>query len=157
VGNRPYRTEHLKKRFLVEFGETGIVSRAAEAAGVGRTTVYEWQEHDDTFAQAFRQAEIRSTEVLETEARRRAVNGVEKQRRVFDSRGNLIDEYTEITYSDTLLIFLLKARAPEKYRDRHDITSGGDPITIRVQYVDIDPAQAEFGTARLPAAGESAA
>jgi hypothetical protein len=118
VGSRPNRTAQRKKRFLDVFGELGIISRAAEAAGVGRTTVYEWQEHDEHFSLAFRQAEIRSTEVLESEARRRAVDGVEKERRVYDNRGNLIDEYTETSYSDTLLIFLLKARDPNKYRER---------------------------------------
>lgn len=131
-------TEQHKKLFLEKFGELGIVSAAAEAAGVGRTTVYDWQERDEQFVLAFRQAEIRATEVLETEARRRAVEGVAKQRRVYDNRGNLIDEYSETTYSDTLLIFMLKARAPEKYRDRHDITSGGQPIQSAA--IDIDQA-----------------
>lgn len=35
--------------------------------------------------------------------------------------------------SDTLLIFLLKARRPEKYRERHVVEGGGDkPIGITV-------------------------
>lgn len=35
--------------------------------------------------------------------------------------------------SDTLLIFLLKARRPEKYRERHVVEGGGDkPIEITV-------------------------
>lgn len=137
-GSRPLRSAHRKKRFLEAFSETGIVSHACEAAGVPRRSVYMWQEHDDQFALEFQQAEIRATEVLEQEARRRAVAGVDKQRRVYDSRGNLIDEYAETTYSDTLLIFLLKARAPEKYRDRHDITSGGRPL--QASHEDLDAA-----------------
>ncbi len=147
---RPNKTEQMKKRFLDEFSEVGIISRAAEAAGVGRTTVYDWQEHDDQFAYAFRQAEIRSTEVLESEARRRAVDGVEKHRRVYDNRGNLIDEYVETTYSDTLLIFLLKARSPEKYRERHDITTGGQPLRAAHESIDaaIDQRLAELATQR---------
>jgi len=118
MARTPRQSVQLKKRFLEEFGERGIISRAAEAAGIDRNTVYYWQEHDEEFAQAFRQAEIRSTEVFESEAVRRAVDGVDKQRRVYDNRGNLIDEYTETSYSDTLLIFLLKARNPGKYRER---------------------------------------
>jgi hypothetical protein len=147
------QSQHLKKRFLVEFGEVGVITRAADAVGIDRNTVYYWQEHDDGFAQAFRQAEIRSTEVLETEARRRAVEGVEKQRRVYDNRGNLVDEYVETSYSDTLLIFLLKARAPEKYRDRHDITSGGQPLTTA--HADLDHAITER-LAQMVAGGKGA-
>lgn len=95
----------LKKGFLDAFRLTGNVTQACSASGVGRSTVYRWQEHDEQFALSFRQAELESTELLEAEAQRRAVSG-----------------------SDTLLIFLLKARAPEKYRERHDITSGGQPL-----------------------------
>jgi hypothetical protein len=37
-------------------------------------------------------------------------------------RGQHIDTVVKTEYSDTLLIFLLKARAPEKYRDNVHIT-----------------------------------
>lgn len=118
----------LKRKVLEHFAVYGNITQAAIHAGIERKTIYNWQEHDDEFAVAFREAELKATEHLEAEARRRAVEGVDKQRRVYDNRGNLIDEYTETSYSDTLLIFLLKARAPEKYRDRHDITTGGQPL-----------------------------
>lgn len=142
------QSAHLKKRFLEVFAEHGIISHAADAVGIDRNSVYYWQEHDDQFAAAFAQAEIHATEVLESVARRRAVDGVDKQRRVYDSRGNLIDEYTETTYSDTLMIFLLKARAPEKYRDRHDITTGGQPLQHATADIDqaIDRRLAELAT-----------
>lgn len=119
------QSQRHKGLFLKHFAEYGNVTAAAKAAGVERNTVYVWQERDDQFVAAFREAEIMATETLEQEARRRAVEGVEKQRRVFDNRGNLIDEYTEYQYSDTLLIFLLKARAPEKYRDRIGVEHSG--------------------------------
>jgi hypothetical protein len=128
---------HLKKTFLEHFAEFGNISAAARHAGIERHSVYNWQEHDNDFAIAFQQAEIASLEIMEGEARRRAVDGVGSQRRVYDNRGNLVDEYTETKYSDTLLIFLLKARAPEKYRDRYDVTTGGQPLA---QVSDIDQA-----------------
>lgn len=108
-----------KKAFLDHFRVHGNVTAAARVAGVERTNAYRWQEHDDQFAAAYREAEIEATETLEAEARRRAVEGVEKETGVYH-RGQLIATQTEITYSDTLLIFLLKARAPEKYRERFD-------------------------------------
>jgi hypothetical protein len=121
-------TPHQKKRFLEHFAEFGNVSTAAKLAGIDRTTVYFWQEIDDEFAEGFRQADLKATEVLEAEARRRAVEGVTSETPVRGRNGELLDTIVETKYSDTLLIFLLKARSPEKYRDRHDITSGGQPI-----------------------------
>jgi hypothetical protein len=104
---------HLKKAFLDAFAQTGIVRAAAEAAGVGRASVYRWLEHDDAFALAFRQAEEESTQRLEQEAFRRATRPIEP--------------------SDTLLIFLLKARRPERYRDRVDVRQQVEATVAHVE------------------------
>jgi predicted DNA-binding transcriptional regulator AlpA len=106
------QVRQLKKAFLADFARTGNVSESCENVGIGRSTVYVWQEHDDEFAAGWREAEIKATEYLETEARRRATEGTKKP--VYQG-GQLVGFVTE--KSDTLLIFLLKARAPEKYRE----------------------------------------
>lgn len=74
-------------------GET--ITAASKAAGVCRKTAYNWRESDKAFADAWDDAIEVGTEKLETEATRRALDG-----------------------SDTLLIFLLKARRPKVYRER---------------------------------------
>jgi hypothetical protein len=139
---RPRQSAHLKRAFLKVFGEQGIISRAADQVGIDRNTVYYWQEHDAGFAAAFRQAEARATELLEAEAHRRAVQGVERLK--FDRGLPLVnpdtgEPYREREYSDTLLIFLLKARNPAKYRDnsRVELTGkDGGPIDIDVEPAD---------------------
>lgn len=108
---------HLKARFLLEFAKNGNVSAAAVRAGVGRRTVYAWQEHDEQFLAAYREAELMAIDVLEKEAHRRAVTGVVEP--VYQG-GRKVGEVRK--YSDTLLIFLLKGFKPEKYRERIDIT-----------------------------------
>lgn len=118
------RTPHLKKAFLESFSQHGNISAAARAAGIDRTTVYLWQEKDEEFVQQFRVAEIEATEHLEHAAYDRAVNGVKNEKGVY-FRDELIATETEIKYSDTLLIFLLKARAPDKYRDNQHVTHSG--------------------------------
>lgn len=144
---------HMKRRFLKHFRVLGNVSAACAAAGITRRgTVYDWQEHDDAFAAAYREAEIQATEVLEAEARRRAVDGVTKETGIFH-HGQLIGTQVEVSYSDTLLIFLLKARAPEKYRERHDVTTGGQPLAAA--HADLDAA-IERGLAGLVARSEGA-
>lgn len=146
------RSARHKRDFLTHFAKFGNITTAAALAGVDRRTIYKWQEIDDQFVAAFRDADIQATEVLEHEARRRAVEGVEKKRRVYDNRGNLIDEYTEQQYSDTLLIFLLKARAPEKYRDRIGVEHSG---SIDTTTEDLDRRIASR-LAAMEARGESA-
>ncbi len=111
------RAARLKRAFLVEFARTGNLGHSAATVGIlSRQTVYAWLEHDEEFSQAYANAEIEATEALEREALRRAVEGT-PYRRTSYYRGKVVgtDEKTE--YSDTLLMLLLRARAPEKYRE----------------------------------------
>jgi hypothetical protein len=128
--SRANTTEQRKKRFLEAFALNGNISAACQASSVGRTSVYEWQEKDESFVQAFRLAEIESTERLEAEAYRRAHDGVIKETPIMHN-GQVAYTVVEHKYSDTLLIFLLKARNPAKYRELPNI----DP-TERVSLAD---------------------
>lgn len=106
---------HPKKRaFLKAFAETGNITDACKASKIPRSTYYVWTEQDDTFVAACGLAKQTAIENLESEARRRAVTGVPKP--IYSRDGKLID--TVWDYSDTLLIFLLKGAAPDKYKDR---------------------------------------
>jgi hypothetical protein len=127
------QNRHHKKAFLEMFRRTGNISAAVRLVpGLARSTVYVWLKTDAQFEADFQDAELESTEIMEEEAARRAVEGVPRTRRNYH-RGELVDEYEEIQYSDTLLMFLLKARAPQKYRERfsheHSGPDGG-PIPI---------------------------
>lgn len=124
------QTVRRKKQFLDHFRLHGNISKTCRAIRLNRSTVYEWQEIDDQFAAAFREAEIEATETLEAEAHRRAVEGLRRLK--FDKGQAILDPdtgapYAELEYSDTLLIFLLKARAPEKYRDNVPANQSGTP------------------------------
>lgn len=119
------------KRFLEEFEKTALVIEACRRADVARSTVYERRKTDKEFAAAWQEIEDNVVERMEAEAHRRAVDGVE--RRSYDKDGNLIRE--EQVYSDTLLMFLLKARRPHVYREnvRHEHSGpGGAPIAHAV-------------------------
>jgi len=125
--------DRARERFLRWYAQSGNVTYAAKRAGVPRNTIYEWQEASDQFAAAFREADLKATEVLEREAWRRANEGVAEP--VYQ-HGKLVG--TIQRYSDNLLMFLLRARAPERYRDRVDVSvapiiksvSGFDPADV---------------------------
>lgn len=93
---------------------------AAQEAGVNKTTAYRWRESDEDFAQAWDEALEEGTDRLEQEALRRARDGVSKP--VFH-KGSVVGHVQE--YSDTLAIFLLKARRPEVYRERASLEHTG--------------------------------
>ena len=106
-----------KRAFLAAFRETGNVRLACEAAGVGRSSHYRWLEKDPEYRAAFDVAKEDATDVLEAEAHRRAVEGIEEP--VGWYKG--VAGGTVRRYSDVLLIFLLKSLRPERYRERVDV------------------------------------
>ena len=110
---------HPKKRaFLSAFAECGNKSRAAEMAGIVKQTLYtrQWRE-DREFQVALKSARVMAADVLEQEAHRRAVEGVEEP--VGWYKG--VAGGTVRRYSDVLLMFLLKGLLPERYRERRDL------------------------------------
>lgn len=98
--------------FLDLFAQTGNVMLSARGAGVDRRTPYDLRARDERFAQAWADADEAATQVLEAEARRRAM-----------------------ATSDRLLEFLLKSRRPAVYRENHRVEvvgDGGGPVQTQV-------------------------
>lgn len=114
--------------FCAALAETCNVGRACRAVGISRQTAYNWREADADFALAWDRAMKAGLLALEDEAHRRAFEGTDEP--VF-YKG---DECGSVRkYSDTLAIFLLKAHAPEKYREntRMELTgANGGPVQI---------------------------
>jgi hypothetical protein len=88
---------------------------------VNRVTAYDVREKDPEFAALWEEALEIATARMEAEARRRAVRGTLKP--VF-YEGSVCGHIRE--YSDTLMIFLLKAHKPGMYRDNKVVVTG-DP------------------------------
>jgi hypothetical protein len=106
-------TPEKKAKFLSVLAEGGSVTQAARAIGVARKNVYEWRNKDEQFKADWDDAVEQGTDCLEDEAVKRAKD-----------------------HSDTLLIFLLKARRKERYAERQEYTGkDGGPITLR-QFLD---------------------
>lgn len=95
---RRARRPDWRSRFLELVASTGNVSLAASAVQISRSTPYTRAARDPTFAAAWAEAEARAIDVLEAEARRRALIG-----------------------SDALIMFLLRSLRPERYRDTIDV------------------------------------
>jgi hypothetical protein len=123
-------TRERREQFLKALAGTGIVSVSVQIAGTSRTRVYELRKRDTAFASAWDGAEEQAADALEAEAWRRAVDGVPEP---LVSSGKVVrdDDGQPLAirrYSDNLLLALLKARRPERFKDRavveHDIADG---------------------------------
>lgn len=129
-----HKTEFDESRaavFLDFLSKTANVVASCDAAGIPRTTVYRWRKNFDAFRAAWEESQELGTDALEDEAIRRCSHGVARKK--FTGKGDPVmdpetgKQYVELDYSDTLLIFMLKARRPEKFKDRSETTLGGIP------------------------------
>jgi len=109
---------HKQGKFLENFAKTGHFTMSCKVAGVTATTVYQYMRTSDEFKAAVEEAREYSVELMESEARRRAVEGIS---RIIYYQGMPCGR--EQQYSDGLLMFLLKGNAPGKYKDRAEINS----------------------------------
>lgn len=112
----------LQDKFLKAFSMTANVRAACMSAGIDRSTFYAWQEHDETFALRYHQAEAEASDVVRAEIWRRGIQGVEKPlvsmgKLVYDEQGKPM---TVREYSDALLTLLAKARMPE-FREKQQV------------------------------------
>jgi hypothetical protein len=150
VANRTIRTPEKKAAFLDALAEGASVTKAASAAGLGRTAAYAWREDDEGFKAEWDSAVEAGTDVMEDEALRRAVNGVSKP--VFH-KGTACGYVQE--YSDTLMIFMLKARRPDKYKDRAAVESDNTVRIISSEPMSEDDWQAKYGDPVATAEGSA--
>jgi hypothetical protein len=128
-----------KGDFLAILMRCGNVSYACRKAKLERRTAYRWREQSEAFRKAWDEAAELGTDALEDEAIRRGFRGVRKP--VFQG-GQCVGYVRE--FSDTLLIFLLKARRPNKFREqyKHEVSGpDGKEIAYKVTVNGITPEQ----------------
>jgi len=113
--------EEARARFLDLYAERGTLIECCRLAGLSYDAVVAAKERIPAFAAALAQAEQSVLEKLEREAMRRAVEGTVVRSRKF-WHGQLVGEDVKTEYSDQLLTMLLRARAPERYRENSLIT-----------------------------------
>ncbi|TDR82195.1 terminase [Paludibacterium purpuratum] len=139
MANTTKATPEKLAQFLEVLATTANVSAAAKKVRIDRTHMYRLRDDDPEFAAAWDEAVKLGTAALEDEAVRRAHDGTLKPVFYKGERCGTIREY-----SDTLLIFLLKARDPERFADRlkQEVTGkGGGPLQS-VAVTTTDPMEA---------------
>lgn len=129
----PPRVPGKRARFLAAYRACGSITGAARASGVDHSSHYRRLRRDAGYAAEFANSRQIASDVLEEEARRRAVEGIEVP--VYHA-GKVVGH--RLRYSDRLLVFLLKANRPEKFGTRRPSTATTAP-TVRLVIVDEAP------------------
>lgn len=126
--------------FLAAFSVLGQVQKSARAIGISFSTHNLWlreAKKDGPYKKGFEIAQKIAQQSLEDEAVYRATEGLRKYK--FDKDGNPIkhpetgEPYYEDVRSDLLLIFLLKAADPQKFRENSSVQvtgANGQPIEV---------------------------
>jgi hypothetical protein len=114
------RTPERARAFCERLAETGNVRQVCRELSFAISFVYEWRADVPEFREMWEAAIIAATSLLEEAALLRGVHGMVKP--VF-SAGQLVGYVRE--YSDPMLAMLLRAHAPERYRDNVKVEHGG--------------------------------
>lgn len=113
MAHRTKLTEEKMLEIIEEVSHDSNVTRSCSFCGISRTAFYtRLNEEPEKWKPLLDAAVEAGTDALIDEAKRRAFSGVKDA--VYHS-GNVVGMKT--VYSDTLLMFLIKARRPE-FRDR---------------------------------------
>jgi hypothetical protein len=133
--NRPLPAERRRRKippkareqFLEALAAGWSVRHAATLTTHAFQRWYELRAADEGFAEGWAQAVEQGTQMLEDEARRRAVDGVDEP--IFQ-KGELAGHVRR--YSDNLLMFLLRGRRPALYRESAAVELNA-PISVHIE------------------------
>ena len=138
--------------FIERLRATGNITLAATGAGVTRQNVYRTRSRNAAFRHRWDEALEQAMDLLEGEARRRATG---MKRDVYYA-GEVVGQ--ESVYSDTLLMFLMRAHRPHLYRENMKVEhSGGMDVTgdRKVTFEFVRPAEQHARTLAELAAEEA--
>lgn len=124
------KSPEIKELFLGWLRKGYTPKRAAAECGIGRATVFAWRAEDDDFREAWAEAYDEGTDVFEDEAKRRAVDGVDRP--IFQ-QGECVG--FERVYSDSLMQMMLQGRRPGVYKKgNEDGGSGGNSFSFTFDF-----------------------
>lgn len=153
----PKQRKAKQQKFLKAYAEHGIIKYACQVAGINRSTYYSWRDTDEWFKAQLPEAKDEACDTLEYAAYTQSVEGVEEPalsmgrlvyeedepvldeagNPILDKKGNPVTRRGKQVmikkYSPQLLITLLKANMPEKYKDKQQLDVNGS-LVIKTEW-----------------------
>jgi hypothetical protein len=106
-------TQEQREAFIATLADTRNVTVAAREAGIARRAAFALRTRDADFAADWLDAEEAASDLLEHEARKRAIEGIEEP--VY-YHGKEVGKVRR--HSETLLLMFLRAERPEKFAEK---------------------------------------
>ncbi len=125
--------EERQSLFLTHYREFGTIRQSCEKIGIHRNTYHKWIREDPQFVVDFELAKEDSNDSLLKEAHRRAIRGTSEP---IYYKGKKVG--SRQWHSDSLLMFLMKANDPGKYREngndgKGSPRPGGDRMKMHIK------------------------
>lgn len=134
-GGRPSKFNGIdldQVKILVKAGMTD--EQMAKFFGVNTDTWYEWKKVHPAFSEALKDWKAEADGKVEASLYERARGYSHPEEKIFCNNGEIVRTTTTKHYppDPTSMIFWLKNRQPEKWRDRQDVdlTTGGKPFNL---------------------------
>ncbi len=128
-GSSSRRSAAVKDLFVETYAQLGNLAASAKIAKIDRRTHFYWAEKDPKYAARIDEARETAIDGWEMHAVRRATVGVEEP--VY-YKGEVVGHVRKM--SDLLLMFVLKAARPEKFRERFEHTGPqGTPLVFTMK------------------------
>lgn len=108
-----------KNIFIATLANTANIRAACIAAGISRTTAYNHKKGDAEFAEAWDEAMEEAIDTMEAAALKRGRDGTTRIKPIYQN-GKKVGEEVIVEYSDPLLLALLKAYRPQRFRETVD-------------------------------------
>lgn len=114
------------RAFLAAYAQTANITKAAEAARIDRALHYRWLDRFPKYQKAFQDAERQAGDFIESEAVRRATEGVLEPVFYQGEKCGAVRRY-----SDGVMLTLLRGFKPAKYSQKTEISGPeGGPIEL---------------------------
>jgi transposase-like protein len=133
-GGRPSKFDDVDKEYWAFLIEKGYTNREiANKIGVDESTIYNWMKVHDQFFKSLKGFREFADSEVEASLYQRAKGYKVKEVKLFqDKRGNIIEHEVMKSYppDPTSMIFWLKNRKPDQWRDKQEIEQMVQSITI---------------------------
>ena len=127
IRNRKF-TPDKQQAFLILYSHFGVISKSAQAVGVGYDTIARQLKSDPVFKKLFERAKIVAADTVEAEVFKRAVEGWEEP---VWYQGEIVGH--TLKKSDRMLELLAKGVRPDKFSEKMQLSGkGGGPLQLQV-------------------------
>jgi hypothetical protein len=135
MGRPSLFNEALKKQILKMYEHSLKDSEVAEIVGISERTLEDWKKSNPDFLRSLKEVKEVADSMVEATLLQRATGYSAKATKVFlNKNGEVVThEYIEHYPPDpTSMIFWLKNRQPDKWREKQDIDLNDSKITIKI-------------------------